>query len=47
NLLDEKYKNYTIEAHGNEVGFKSKSSFNLAFKKHVGVTPSEFIKTNS
>lgn len=47
NLLDEKYKNYTIEAHGNKVGFKSKSSFNLAFKKHVGVTPSEFIKTNS
>lgn len=47
NLLDEKYKNYTIEAHGNEVGFKSKSSFNLAFKKHVGLTPSEFIKTNS
>ncbi len=46
NLISEKYKNYTIEAHGNQVGFKSKSSFNLAFKKMVGITPSEFIKTS-
>jgi AraC-like DNA-binding protein len=29
----------------NEVGFKSKSSFNTTFKKIYGVTPSEFKKT--
>jgi len=37
-------KNYTIEGVANEVGFKSKSSFNLAFKKYSGITPSFFIK---
>jgi AraC-like DNA-binding protein len=44
NLKSEKYKNYTIEAHGQHVGFKSKSSFNIAFKKYTGKTPSEFLK---
>ena len=29
-----------------EVGFNSKSSFNTIFKKHTGVTPSEFKKKN-
>lgn len=45
NLKSEKYKNYTIEAHGQNVGFKSKSSFNIAFKKYTGKTPTEFIKS--
>lgn len=43
-LLDEKYNNYTIEAISELVGFKSKSSFNNAFKNLVGMTPSEFKK---
>ncbi len=36
--------NYTIEALAQNAGFKSKSSFNSAFKKITGKTPSDFIK---
>ena len=46
NLLSNKM-NYTIEALAQNSGFKSKSSFNGAFKKVTGKTPSEFIKENS
>jgi AraC-like DNA-binding protein len=35
---------YTLEALANEVGFKSKPTFNTAFKKKEGITPSEFRK---
>ncbi len=38
--------NYTIEAQSQMVGFKSKSSFNIAFKRHTGQTPSHFIQGN-
>ena len=41
-LIDD--KNITIEAVAFDVGFKSKSAFNNAFKHYTGVTPSFFIK---
>ena len=43
-LLDEKYKNFTIEAIGGLSGFSSKSAFNSTFKKVNGITPSEYKK---
>ena len=45
-LLNQENHNLTIEAIGNQAGFKSKSSFNSAFKKFTGQTPSVFIKMN-
>ena len=38
--------NFTIEAKSFMVGFKSKSSFNIAFKKNTGMTPSDYIKSH-
>ncbi|MES2589641.1 MAG: helix-turn-helix domain-containing protein [Bacteroidota bacterium] len=38
--------NYTIETLAQNSGFKSKSSFNSAFKKVTGQTPSSFMKAN-
>ena len=43
-LADSKSRNYTIEAIANQAGFRSKSSFNAAFKKQVNMTPREFIR---
>jgi AraC-like DNA-binding protein len=39
--------NLTIEAIAQNAGFKSKSSFNAAFKKSTGSTPSNFMQKNS
>lgn len=46
-LMDKKYENYTIEALAKEVGFNSRSSFNVTFKKCTGLTPSEYKKLHS
>lgn len=43
-LQKEEYKNYTLLAIANEVGFSSKSSFNTTFKKLKGMTPSQYKK---
>ncbi len=42
----EKYKHYTLLALSYEVGFNSKSTFNLAFKKVTGLSPRNFLKEN-
>lgn len=39
------YQNYTILALAFEVGFKSKATFNMAFKKFTGQTPSQYLKS--
>ena len=45
-LLSDKMKQLTILAIAYEVGFNSKTSFYSSFKKHIGITPSEFRKSN-
>ncbi len=45
-LINPDFDNYTIEGIAKSVGFHSKATFNTAFKKFTGVTPS-FFKNNS
>jgi len=43
-LLDPEYELYTILTIAHDVGFNNKASFNSAFKKFAGKTPSEYRK---
>lgn len=46
-LHNKDYSHLTVEAIGASVGFTSKSTFYAAFKKHVGESPSVFMKKSS
>jgi AraC-like DNA-binding protein len=46
-LRNPEYKDYNIMRIAFEVGFKSKSTFNKAFKKHTRFTPSAYRKKHS
>jgi len=39
-------RDFTVPEILYEVGFNSKSSFNTAFKKHTGLTPTEYRRRN-
>jgi AraC-type DNA-binding domain-containing proteins len=43
-LLNDDFSHLTVEAIGQTVGFNSKSAFYNAFKKHVGQSPSAYVK---
>jgi len=46
-LLSNTYSKLTIDAISQKSGFHSKSAFYVAFKKHTGNTPKEFVATAS
>ena len=46
-LTDPQFLNYTMLSIGLESGFNSKSVFYTAFKKHTGMTPTEFMDKNA
>lgn len=43
-VQQDKYKNYSIEALANEIGYNSRASFYKNFKKIVGISPMDFIE---
>jgi AraC-like DNA-binding protein len=43
-LLEPTYFNYTIDAIAQDAGFNSRANFYEAFKKHTGLTPTQYRK---
>ena len=43
----EEWQHLKLETLGKEAGFKSRSSFFSVFKKHVGLSPTQFINLNA
>jgi len=41
---DKLFRRYTIQSIANDIGFKSKESFNKAFRIQTGILPSYYIK---
>jgi len=46
-LKQDEYKHLTILAIALDSGFNNKNTFNKVFKKHSGLTPSQYLKENS
>lgn len=46
-LLSDKYSQLNILGIAFESGFNSKTTFNTAFKKYIGLSPTDFVKSNS
>lgn len=42
-LVDARYKHYRMEDISDTVGFANRQTFNAAFLKHCGMTPSEYV----
>lgn len=42
--FDEGFSRLTVEAMVHEIGFRSRTTFTSAFKKEIGLTPSEYIR---
>jgi len=45
-ILDNKYNNFSMEGIAKSSGFRSKSTFNQAFKNSTGLTPTQFAVRN-
>ncbi|MCB9234023.1 MAG: AraC family transcriptional regulator [Bacteroidia bacterium] len=45
-MINKKYAHLTLLAIAHDAGFNSKSAFNMIFKNHTGMTPSEYRKKN-
>lgn len=46
-LLSDKYNQLNVLGIAYESGFNSKTTFNTTFKKHTGMSPTEFVKANA